>query len=176
MVVNQLGSCARTASARLGRLTELACAVLIGVLVLDVWFGIVGRYFIDMGVTFTEELARYVMVWVALLAVSCGIAKRDHVAVTFVFERVPQPYRRWLSIGFDAIAFALFAVLFVFGLGMTASGASQYGTLWGLNMVVPYAAIPVSSALACLQLILVAIAEAHESGPGQPSELAAEID
>jgi TRAP-type C4-dicarboxylate transport system permease small subunit len=39
--------------------------------------------------SFTEELARYLMIWMALLAVSCEIAHREHIGVEFVFSRLP---------------------------------------------------------------------------------------
>ena len=56
-------------------------------------------------ITFTEELARYLMIWMALLAVSSGIAYREHIGVEFVFSRFPAPVRRWLAVAFDAIGF-----------------------------------------------------------------------
>tara|TARA_R110000751_G_scaffold30443_2_gene77900 strand:- start:2795 stop:2980 length:186 start_codon:yes stop_codon:yes gene_type:complete len=42
---------------------------------------------------------------VALLAVSSGVAHREHIGVEFVFARLPASLRRWLAAGFDALAF-----------------------------------------------------------------------
>lgn len=145
---------AATASALLDRWTERLCAVLLAVMLLDVGLGIFGRYLITLPVTWTEELARYLMIWVALLAVSCGVARREHIAVTMLFQFVPQPLRRGLAVAFDVLAFAFFGFLFYFGLGMTADGATQYATIFGMTMTLPYAAVPVSSALACVQIVL----------------------
>lgn len=67
--------------ARLNRVVEWLCALILAVLILDVGVGIVGRYLIELPVTWTEEL-RDLMIWVALLAVSCGVTRREQVAVT----------------------------------------------------------------------------------------------
>lgn len=148
---------AHALSMRLNRVVELTAAGLIGALVVDVWFGVISRYMVDLGATWTEELARYLMIWAALLAVSCGVAKREHVAVTYISDRFPGISRRILLLSFDAMAFSFFAVLFHHGIAMTLLGSSQYTTLFGVSMFVPYAAVPVSAGIACVQVVLVAL-------------------
>ena len=123
----------------------------------DIWIGVFGRYVFELPVTWAEELARYLMIWAALLAVSCGIARREHVAVTALISRLPVGVRRWLNVGIDVLALAFFAFIGFFGIGMTQSGATQYATIFEMTMVIPFAAVPVSSALACVQLVLTGI-------------------
>ena len=71
----------------LNRFVEIAVVVLMVLLVLDVWLGVLVRYFVDLPLTFTEEAARYLMIWMALLAVSIGIARREHIGVLILFDR-----------------------------------------------------------------------------------------
>ena len=126
-------------------------------LILDVGVGIFGRYLIELPVTWTEELARYLMIWAALLAVSCGVARREHVAVTALLERLPQSLQRHLGVAIDALGIAFFAFLCYFGIDMTKQGATQYATIFEMTMWMPFAAVPVASALACLQLALTGV-------------------
>jgi TRAP-type C4-dicarboxylate transport system permease small subunit len=133
---------------------EWLCALILGILVLDVGLGVFGRYVIELPVTWTEELARYLMIWAALLAVSSGVARREHVAVTALLDRLPAQARRQVCLAIDALAFAFFAFLCYFGIGMTRQGASQYATIFDMTMWIPFAAVPVSSALVCVQLVL----------------------
>lgn len=144
-------------SAMLNRWVERFCAALLAVLLVDIWIGVFGRYVFELPVTWAEELARYLMIWAALLAVSCGIARREHVAVTAVISRLPNRVRRWLHVGIDVLAFAFFAFIGYFGIGMTQGGATQYATIFEMTMVIPFAAVPVSSALACVQLVLMGV-------------------
>ena len=148
------GETAARLSQSLNGWVERVCAAILAVLVADIWIGVFGRYVFALPVTWTEELARYLMIWAALLAVSCGIARREHVAVTALIDRLPAATRRWLNVAIDLLAFAFFAFIGYFGIGMTQDGATQYATIFEMTMVLPFAAVPVSSALACVQLAL----------------------
>ncbi len=152
--LHHIGQTSKVLGARLNQLVEWLCALLLGILVLDVGLGVFGRYVIELPVTWTEELARYLMIWAALLAVSSGVARREHVAVTALLDRLPAQTRRQVCLAIDTLAFAFFAFLCYFGIGMTRQGASQYATIFDMTMWIPFAAVPVSSALVCVQLLL----------------------
>ena len=169
---NRLGETTGTLSARLNQWVEWFCAAILGLMVLDVGIGAFGRYLIDLPVTWTEELARYLMIWAALLAVSCGVARREHVAVTVLLDRLSKNHRRLVCAAIDALGFAFFAFLCYYGIGMTTDGSSQYATIFEMTMFIPFAAVPVSSALACLQLALTGVRDFTLGG--SPTQLAKE--
>ncbi len=144
-------------SLRLNWLIERLCAVLVLVLVFDVWLGVFVRYVIPLPLTFTEEAARYLMIWAALLAVSCGICRREHIGVQLLYDALPAPTQRFVLLFIDLLALTFFGLLLFYGLGLVEKGASRYTMIYGMTKSLPFAAVPVASALACLQLILVAI-------------------
>ena len=162
---NRLGEACAAASAFINRRVEWLCAGILAVLVLDVGVGIFGRYVVELPVTWTEELARYLMIWAALLAVSCGVARREHVAVTALLERLPKKLQRHLGAAIDTLGFAFFAFLAYFGIDMTKQGATQYATIFEMTMWMPFAAVPVSSALACVQLALTGVRDFLQGPP-----------
>lgn len=153
----QIASRARIWSLRLNRVVEIACVTLLALLVLDVWLGVLARYVIPLPVTFTEELARYLMIWMALLAVSSGIVYREHIGVEFVFTRLPGPVRRWLAVSFDLIAFTFFLLLFLYGIGFTLRGFSRLTMIYAIPKGYPFAGVPLAALMACLQLALIGI-------------------
>ncbi|HMA06520.1 MAG TPA: TRAP transporter small permease [Ramlibacter sp.] len=151
-------------SARFNRWIELLCAGLLAILVIVIWIGVFGRYVFELPVTWSEELARYLMIWAALLAVSCGVARREHVAVTALLHQVPIPIRRWIDVAIDALAFAFFAFLCYFGIDMARQGATQYATIFDMTMAIPFASVSASSALVCMQLVLMGIRDFTVAG------------
>ena len=151
-------------SASLNKAVEFVCAVILGVLILDIWIGVFGRYVFELPVTWAEELARYLMIWGALLAVSCGVARREHVAVIALLHRIPIRIRRWIDVAIDTLAFAFFAFLCYYGIGMTEQGSTQYATIFEMTMTIPFASVPVSSALVCIQQVLMAIRDFTVAG------------
>jgi TRAP-type C4-dicarboxylate transport system permease small subunit len=122
-------------------------------MVLDIWFGIVARYLLELGITWTEELARYLMIWAALVAVPCAAFHREHIGLTIVSDRLPPGPRTFLHVGLDLLGVAFFLFLFVYGMRMTADGFNQYAMIFGMTMTVPYASVPVSAGLTVFQII-----------------------
>ncbi len=136
---------------------ERACVALMVLLVLDVWLGVLARYVIPFELTFTEELARYLMIWMAMLAVSSGISHREHIGVLVIFGRLPPQGRKWLAVAFDIIAFAFFALVLFYGIGFVERGFSRFTMINGIPKGYPFIGIPLAAAAACIQLGLVAV-------------------
>lgn len=136
---------------QVNKLVEYVCGGLVAALVLIVWLGVFVRYFTDGGLSWTEEMARYLMIWAALLAVSCAAWWREHVGLEIIPSMLPVAMRRWLKLVIDAVTVCFFIFMCVYGIGMVIEGQSQFSTLFGLSMELPFAAVPVSSALAAFQ-------------------------
>ena len=144
-------------SERLNWLVERIVAVLMLLLVLDVWLGVVDRYLFHWQLPWPEVVARYLMIWAALLAVSCGIARREHIGLSILIERLPVSLRRITLTAMDVVAFLLFFYIAWFGIGFAEGGSSRQAMIFGMTLALPFAAIPVSAGLAMLQLVLTAI-------------------
>lgn len=152
-----LAGLADRASKGLCRWVDRACMALMALLVIDVWLGVFARYVMPLPITFMEEAARYLMIWVALLAVSSGIARREHIGVQMLFVRLPALARRSLLGVLDVLAIIFFAVLLWYGIGMVERGGRVSTMIYGMSKMLPFAAVPVSAGLAMLQLLLVAV-------------------
>lgn len=152
-----LAATADRLSRQLGGLTDRVAAILLALLVLDVWLGVVVRYLVPLPITFMEEAARYLMIWVALLAVSSCITRREHIGVQVIFERLPAQGRRVLLGVLDLLGIAFFVFLALYGLGLVERGAKTFTMIYGLSKALPFAAVPVGAALAAVQLTLVAL-------------------
>jgi len=148
---------ARALSHRINWFVERGCVALLVLLVLDVWLGVLVRYVIPLPLTFTEELARYLMIWMALLAVSGAIVYREHIGVELIFQRFPAPMRRWLAVTFDLIAFVFFAALFWYGLEFAERGFKRVTMIYDIPKGYPYMGVPLAAGLACIQLVLTGI-------------------
>lgn len=155
--MNDIAHAAKLWSKRVNWLVERVCVALLVLLVLDVWLGVLVRYVIPLPLTFTEELARYLMIWMALLAVSSGIAYRDHIGVAFVFKRLPATARRWLALAFDIIGFAFFFALLWYGIGFTERGFSRLTMIYSLPKGYVFAGVPLAAFVACIQLALMGV-------------------
>ena len=157
----------------LSKAVEVTVVFLMVLLVLDVWLGVFVRYFVDLPLTFTEEAARYLMIWMALLAVSIGISRREHIGVLILFDRLGAKGRHVLLALFDLLGLFLFGFLLFYGIEFAVSGFQRLTMIYGLPKFLPFAAVPVSCALACVQIVLSGIRDQAklqvEAGQGNVS-------
>ena len=152
--MDRTAAVAQDLALRINWFVERLCVLLLVVLVLDVWLGVLVRYVVPLPLTFTEELARYLMIWMALLAVSSAIVHRQHIGVEFIFMRLPASARRWLAVSFDLIGFVFFAALFWYGLGFVDRGMGRVTMIYGMPLGYAVASVPAAALLACIQLLL----------------------
>lgn len=148
---------AKAWSLRVNWAVERVCVALLVLLVLDVWLGVLVRYVIPLQLTFTEELARYLMIWMALLAVSSGLAYREHIGVEFLFSRLPASGRRWLAVAFDVIGFLFFFALFWYGVAFAEKGMSRFSMIYAMPKGYAFAGVPLAAMVACVQLALIGV-------------------
>ena len=141
------------------RWNQRICAALAAAMLLVVGFGVVERYILHLGETWPEELARYIMIWMALMAVPVCAYRREHIGLDILFSRFPLAVQPWLRIALDLIGIGFFLLLTVFGIGMTEAGATQFATIFGITMMVPFMAVPVTSALTVFQLVVTMLRE-----------------
>lgn len=143
------------ASGRINAAVEAIVAALMLLLVLDVWLGVMDRYFFHWQLPWPEELARYLMIWAAMLAVSSGISRREHIGLTALLHKLPMPIRRALLIAMDLLSLALFAYVLWYGVPFANGGATRQAMIFGASLRPFYAAIPAAAAVASVQIALV---------------------
>ncbi|HAI31194.1 MULTISPECIES: TRAP transporter small permease [unclassified Thalassospira] len=169
MALRRIETTAATASRCLNWVVERIIAVLMLVLVLDVWLGVVDRYIFHWQLPWPEELARYLMIWAALLAISAGIARREHIGIGMFVLSLPTPIQHTILFLVDLIALAAFLYLAIYGFDFAESGMRRQAMIFGMSLGLPYAAVPVSALLAAIQLLLVAL---RDQGRFIPADLA----
>lgn len=157
-----MSSLAGKISEGLNWVVERIVALLMLALVLDVWIGVVDRYIFHWQLPWPETLARYLMIWAAMLAISAGIARREHIGLLGVISKVPDRYRRPILLALDAVTFALFFYVFWYGLSFAATGANRQAMIFGATLYFPFLSIPVAGAICAIQTALVAVRDQGE--------------
>lgn len=142
-----------SAGDRLNTVVEAIVAVLMLLLVFDVWLGVADRYYFRWQLPWPEELARYLMIWAAMLAVSSGISRREHIGLTILVDALPAQARRAVLIAMDLVALALFLYVFWYGIDFARGGATRQAMIFGTSLQPYYAAIPVSAGIAAIQIL-----------------------
>jgi len=94
---------------RIDKLLELALIILMGANVLNVLWQVFTRFVLRDPSSFTEELARYLLIWVGLLGASYAAGKKMHLAIDVVLQALKKKTKIWAE-----IIIQIFILLFSF--------------------------------------------------------------
>lgn len=136
------------------RLTMLPLLVAGAAMVAIVVAGTFWRYVLGDPLLWTEEAARYLMIWIALIGASVCIRHGEHVRVEMLVRLLPGVLRKAVDVVVALLILVFLAVLVWIGGGMAVEAMRQVSPALGVPMAVPLAVIPLSGALMALQLIL----------------------
>ena len=126
---------------------ELTVMLVTGILVIDVVWGVFTRYVLGHQSPWTEELARLLLIWVALLGASIAFIRKSHLGVDYFVGKLNE---RWQTIGqiFVYLLVAIFAgiVLIYGGYSLVSSALenSQPTPALNIEMGYVYLAVPIS--------------------------------
>jgi TRAP-type C4-dicarboxylate transport system permease small subunit len=98
------------------RLLGLAICGLMGVMVINVLWQVFTRFVLRNPSSFTEEAARYMMIWVGLLGSAYAAGKKSHLALDLITGRLQGGKKRASEIFIHA-AVLLFALAVMVGGG-----------------------------------------------------------
>ena len=87
---NRIAAAASTLSLVVERLAAYPCIIATGGMTIVVLLGVFFRYVLQQPLSWSEEVARYLMIWAASLAVSIGIMRKEHLGITFLISRLPS--------------------------------------------------------------------------------------
>jgi TRAP-type C4-dicarboxylate transport system permease small subunit len=89
---------------------EVLLVLLFGLLVIDVLWQVFSRYFLKGSYSFTEELARFLLIWLSVLGAAYLNARREHLSMDFIYARLSERNQLRLSVFSESVIF-LFAFL-----------------------------------------------------------------
>lgn len=103
--------------------------LLMGVLVVDVVWQVTTRYLLGSASSFTEEVARFLLIWIGLLGAAYAYRKNLHLAFDYFTLKVTGKKKKLLGIFIHSLV-ALFCLLV-----LVIGGSSLVLLTWELNQV-----------------------------------------
>jgi TRAP-type C4-dicarboxylate transport system permease small subunit len=131
----------------LTKVLEFFLIVVVALLVLDVVWGVVTRYAFGQQATWTEELARFLLIWVTLLGAAVAFGQKGHLGVDYFMERLHPEARKLMAVISHLVVIFFAIAIFIYGGVQVVSGAltmEQVTPSLGWKMGHVYLALPVS--------------------------------
>lgn len=129
-----------------------AAAMFVGVLALVIAQVVMRKFFEPL--TWSEELARYLFIWVAFLGWTIASARGSHVAIAQAADAAPPGLRRALGVLGDLGTLAFTALLVRYGLELVWNNRDIEAVSLPIPFALVYAAVPVAGAAIGLQALV----------------------
>jgi TRAP-type C4-dicarboxylate transport system permease small subunit len=119
------------------------CGLLLLFLVASVFFEVLIRYVIHAPTAWTEEVARFVLVWFGLLAAAVSARKGMHFAIRFGVMHFSARTRWIIRQCVNVAVILLLAIILKESVAYLDIVANQTSMATEINMRIPYGGIPV---------------------------------
>ena len=127
-------------------LEYIAASMLIAICVV-LFAGMFARYFLQIGLGWTEEAARYLQVWMTFIGAAVAVKRWGHFQLTIVNQWVPDRVQKPLQAFSIFIVCILALVMVVHGIDITKIGWEQTSPIMGWRIGQLYLVAPLSGAL-----------------------------
>lgn len=124
-------------------LLALMLAVTFATLCLQVF----SRFVFQIPVTWTEELSRYLMIWIAFIGASLAVRHQQLIRIEVILSFLPRGMQVAVQLAAALVTLVFCAVVFYYGLELIEVVKIQTSPALHVPMSIPYSAIPVGCLL-----------------------------
>lgn len=122
------------------------CALLIAMTVV-VFSQVIARYVLQAPLSWSEELARFLLMWLSMLSATYAFKAKSHFALMFLVRKFSGAAQRVMALFVHAVVAAFFGVLLYFSVIFVSGVEGHTAPALQIPMQIPYASIVVGCAL-----------------------------
>ncbi|MFA5527608.1 MAG: TRAP transporter small permease [Peptostreptococcales bacterium] len=138
---------------KINQCVEYVTIVLIAVMVIVVFLQVIFRFIIERSLAWSEEMARYLLIWVTFLGASIGMKRKSHIGVEVVVNLFSERIQVFIRIITNMIMMVFLVAVIIWSQRLLAIVSQQRSPAMEISMAIPYTAIVVSSALMALYIL-----------------------
>jgi len=140
-------------SYHVNRIAKGLLVVLMSIMVLDVLFGVMNRFILKLTVSWTEEVARYLMIWICMIGSTIALKEGTHVAVNLFILKFKESNRNIIIFINNVLIFAFLIIPAFWGIKICFSQMGQTSPALRISMFWPFLSVPVGSIIMILHII-----------------------
>jgi TRAP-type C4-dicarboxylate transport system permease small subunit len=107
---------------------------------------VVLRKFFHYSLVWTEEVAILLIVWMAFISLSIGVAENLHICISLFYDKLPRKFQKVIDIIINLFIMASGVVLTRYGAGLISTTMDSTLPVTGWPTFILYLMIPVSGA------------------------------
>ena len=100
---------------KVNKILEIILISIFALLVLDVLFQVFSRYILGQSFTWTEEFARFSLIWMTILGAAYLNAKREHLSMDFLYDKLSVSNKKIVSVIIEVFVLLFALIVMVIG-------------------------------------------------------------
>ena len=137
----------------LNRICEVAVVILLMAMAAVVFLQVLFRYVLHLPLFWTEEFARYCLVWASLLGAAIALKRGEHIAVTFLLDTFPKKAAGVLTMVAQVSVILILTVMVWGGIKLVLVTSTQISPALRISMAIPYLALPVGAVIMLFHVV-----------------------
>ncbi len=137
----------------LEKILEVVCAVLMALMVIDVTWQVLSRFVLSTPSSFSEELARFLLLWIGFLGAAYAYRKFAHLGLDILTANLKGTAKFVAERFSDSVTFLFSAIIMVYGgvkiMNLTLE-LNQLSAALQIPIGYIYSVIPLSGLLICI--------------------------
>jgi len=133
------------------------------------------RFVIYRPVPWSEEAARYLMIWLGMLGSVVALRKGRHIGVTALMDILPPRISRILAYVVRLIMIGFMGIIGWEGVRLAVFNYPQLSAAMEITMMIPYLAIPVGAIMMIVDLVAELLHELFPTPVGERTRLASAV-
>jgi TRAP-type C4-dicarboxylate transport system permease small subunit len=131
------------------------CVIVLAAMSVIIFAQVVGRYVFNNSLSWSEESARYLFVWLVYLAISYGVKVDGHIRVDAFLMPLPKKAQKVVRIVSNLLFLAFGVLVLYFGIVVTGKilDSHQNSPAIGMPMWFLYLAVPFGFTLTIIRLV-----------------------
>ncbi|WP_243291801.1 TRAP transporter small permease [Bacillus sp. FJAT-47783] len=143
----------------LNNLIKWVLIILFFIMVIAVFLQVLFRFVLDQPLAWTEELSRYLLVWITFLGAGYAMSVKAHPSIEIVFERGNKLVKRIMIVVSSALIIFFFWHIVTNSFEFIERSMMQTSPSLQLPMGYVYTVIPISSILFVINVLYITISE-----------------
>jgi len=95
---------------------ESTMSVFFAVMIILIFAEVISRYFFDFPIMWSEEIGRYLFIWIVYLGAAQAFILRRHLTVDFLVQKLRYPYKEYLELTLNFVIIVFLFFVFLYGL------------------------------------------------------------
>ncbi|UXX81312.1 TRAP transporter small permease [Reichenbachiella carrageenanivorans] len=101
----------------INRVLEKFMVIIFSLLIVDVLAQVFSRYLLSYSPSFTEEFARFSLIWLSLLGMAYLTGQREHLTMDYVYQKFSEQNKKKATIFIESIIILFATVVMLIGGG-----------------------------------------------------------